>query len=335
MLHDDAFEGLMRVAVLSCAGEVSRLRCVGATWKRTVDGLGPSVLASETGLSQRAVSLMLQWLGGGSSVPWVRALSWWRCVCKIVQRPGLTVAGSAALFVEHLLASRDPGFAPADIDVWRDTSIVSTSQATAWLSTLTTLSDRFRYHGQHFSLALWGEADNLIEVTARHDIRIQIISSAQGDPAPVCRCEAEREGCPCCLSPMIYGGRPGRLGMLSEYSRWPTGLPHRRFDLDVACVALRVSNGGLVVHRLRGDPSRRTMRLLAPGLWRIDPHDLDAEPAERNVLQKRLAKYRSRGYTQIQVEASMTIHDGFGGTKQVATPPWLLEDCRAFNELRG
>ena len=92
-------------------------------WKGIIDDIvGPRLLALEAGLSLSAARLMIQWLGDGYSVPWVRSVLWWRCVCILVKQPGVTIAGSAALFVEMIYRSRDPRFSPNDIDVWMDHS---------------------------------------------------------------------------------------------------------------------------------------------------------------------------------------------------------------------
>lgn len=340
------------------------LRQVHPQWRSVIDTrAGPRLLVDETGFCAKRVHAMLHWLGGeDAAVPWARALSWWRCLCKIAAIPGVTVAGSAALFVEHLNASRDPGFSPGDIDVWMDPSwgrwtdegyISAVVHVIRELrGRLTTLS-RFARNGLVENVDLdrpvtLGKNPGVLRMVARNDIDIQLISQGEGPlPDNDCRCKQDCETCMQCIS-MIHP---------SGYScaKWNSGMPHRRFDIDVACVALRWQplTKTFKTHRLSGDPAGDTINIMALGVWRNNPAELAGSlhivEADRESMRKRLCKYRDRGYSKISVAPRMFIHvdflldfglvhhphltevDGRPGV-YVNTPEWLLEECKNISE---
>lgn len=164
------------------------------------------------------------------------------------------------------------------------------------------------------------------------EVTLQIMFSAYDNAVRVCQCDTRHEGCAECI-PVKDGDGYGIPG-------WPRGLPHSRFDLDAACVALERDPGTnqLVAHRLgRGSATGPDLTLLAPGLWRLRSnegtdvsmeeflaeHDSDyAVQIDMNILTHRINKYRSRGYSRITVADSITIA---GHT--LCTPDWVKALC--------
>ena len=332
---------------------IRHLRQVNPVWRRTVDNVGARLLAEETHLSPWGVEVLLRWMSVGSVVPWVRALSFWRCLGKVATLPTVTVAGSAALFVEHLLASRDPGFCPGDIDAWIDatpgsphcywdTESAVAAQLCSRLTTVDPLSVRLRRDSPGFK--------EVTQLQTRTGIKIQLIGQygpclLHTDLLGECQCDPSCELCDVCLSAANSNSDVG-VGLTAsepEYQTpmWTKGMPHRRFDLDVAAVALRPLPGGYFSpHRLFGSPESSTMRMMAVGIWRFagQRSSLISE-ADCEGIRKRLRKYASRGYTKILVAPKMRYRGGRGGgdwaglwpdrTLELKTPAWLIEECNA------
>lgn len=308
-------------AISSAEGgrSVYNIRCTSPQWRDVVDTrAGPRSITRETGFTPRSVASMLHWLGGGRSVvSWVRTLSWWRCIRKLVAMPGATVAGSAALFIEHLNATRDPGFAPSDIDVWVDpmTSIDELLQLTEL-----SISTLDRHPRNETGKPFWSLPQNITRLLARGDIQIQIISQqASIPPLGGCECAILTESCRTCISMTHSTGY--------ECARWNPGMPHLRFDLDVASVALRWQAHGLTTHRVAGDPTGDRMNILALGVWCLHDIDLPVVEVDRERLRRRLKKYRSRGFPRVTVAPRMLVPDTTGNRVYIDTPQWLCEEC--------
>ena len=132
----------------------------------------------------------------------------------------------------------------------------------------------------------------------------------------VCDCQSlPTTGCRACMRVAATSGTTDADGEVSDgYSSiWPTGAPHARFDIDVACVAVRragtgASAGALELDRRCGSPVG-PMTLRPQAVWVVDqdghPFARCATAIER--LKRRVGKYAARGYGPVVVPSEFYL----------------------------
>lgn len=185
---------------------------------------------------------------------------------------------------------------------------------------------------------LWGPRDikmekrDIVEIVfscaGGLTITLQIIFAPYDEGPNPCQCNGYHQGCVRCLPVHVVGAEAQVCADLNYgLNSWPRGLPQRRFDLDAACVALERHPGTnrLVARRLfDGQATGPHLTLLACGVWRLRPNDeaYHVVETQKDTLERRLKKYRSRGYSHITVADSMTIEG-----RNFDTPGWVKDLC--------
>ncbi len=201
------------------------------------------------------------------------------------------VAGSAALYLEILSQGRQPGFAPGDIDCWLDTQDQEHELHKAALEA----GGRRDFSGNGLHNFAGTNVSNLV----LGGVRVQTLTHF-ARVTDWCQC-GMTEACELCVGGQREGGYTVPI--------WPAGQPQRVFDIDVACVAVLADGPAdrprYRIERTIGNARDSTVTLLPAALWRVS-HGQPVS-ADLEVMRRRLAKYRARGYDTVRIPMDFRV----------------------------